>query len=434
MKSSIDPLAARVCAVIRKWKYAVLLFWAAFFGLGIYLYPLFLGLTDPSLIAPDGSPSSVATVAFDDAYGGVDDGQELLVLLTSVTGTSLTDLSAAPLAFAATSAYVEALSIYASNRAGELSCEANATSYYSLTDVYQPILATAYTADGGKSMYVYVLYTCSIDGPFLTDLRHFVEAHAPTDYVWSGVTGVELFQLDTLSGVEADLAAMDSIVLPSALVILALVLGNLPIMLVPVLSIGVTIAVEFALMYPIALVMQVVDFAPSVMVSLTIAMSIDYSLFLLSRVSEQLAKGETVETAIPEMLSTAGHTIIASGTTLCFCFLGLLFMPLEMLKSVGLGSALAILTALAVNLTLTPALLYTPLGDKLLRPPKILAMLCCAREGASRGIHSLMLDRLRPLTDKSEERRQEREALLADVGVDKGSLLGGGARERGELG
>lgn len=192
-------------------------------------------------------------------------------------------------------------------------------------------------------------------------------------------------------------------------------------MLVPIVAIGVALAAEFAIMYPVACVIQVADFAPSVMVSLAIAIRIDYSFFLLSRVAEQLAEGNDMDDSIKEMLTTAGHTIIASGTTLCFCFLCLLFLPMEILKSVGIGSSVAILTALAVNLSLTPALLYTPLGEKLLRPPRLLVKFCCARRGASRGLHFRMLDKrraLKALGAGSFFGREEREALLADVGVE----------------
>ena len=51
--------------------------------------------------------------------------------------------------------------------------------------------------------------------------------------------------------------------------------------------------------------MDVVSFTPSLMMSITIAMSIDYSLFLLSRFMEELAAGKTVDevtaTALPAL-------------------------------------------------------------------------------------------------------------------------------------
>ena len=45
------------------------------------------------------------------------------------------------------------------------------------------------------------------------------------------------------------------------------------------------------------------------MMSLTIAMSIDYSLFLLSRIMEETNEGRTLDEAIPSMLDNAGAHI-----------------------------------------------------------------------------------------------------------------------------
>ena len=46
---------------------------------------------------------------------------------------------------------------------------------------------------------------------------------------------------------------MDEVVLPIALFILAIVIQNLPIMIVPVLTILTTLLSEFLIMYPVAL-------------------------------------------------------------------------------------------------------------------------------------------------------------------------------------
>ncbi len=44
------------------------------------------------------------------------------------------------------------------------------------------------------------------------------------------------------------------------------------------------------------------------------------------------------------MLRSSGHTVLVSGTTLAICFLGLCFFPVDLLRSAGLGAALAILS------------------------------------------------------------------------------------------
>jgi len=84
--------------------------------------------------------------------------------------------------------------------------------------------------------------------------------------------------------------ALDSVVLPMALLILASIIRSVTLMIIPILNIFITILAEFLVMYPVALSMDVVSFTPSLMMSITIAMSIDYSLFLLSRFMEELSK------------------------------------------------------------------------------------------------------------------------------------------------
>uniref|UniRef100_A0A7S0CM03 Uncharacterized protein n=1 Tax=Proboscia inermis TaxID=420281 RepID=A0A7S0CM03_9STRA len=60
----------------------------------------------------------------------------------------------------------------------------------------------------------------------------------------------------------------------------------------------------------------------------------------------------------------------------------MLLLPVSMLQSVGVGASFAILCALAVNLSLTPAILSTKwLGDFVLHRNRILSMICCIEHG-----------------------------------------------------
>jgi hypothetical protein len=54
----------------------------------------------------------------------------------------------------------------------------------------------------------------------------------------------------------------------------------------------------------------------AVMMSITLAVSIDYSLFILSRYREEIMQGLEVGAAVEQSLGTAGHTVLVSGTTL----------------------------------------------------------------------------------------------------------------------
>jgi hypothetical protein len=120
------------------------------------------------------------------------------------------------------------------------------------------------------------------------------------------------------------------------------------------------IPLGYSLLSPVATVISIQTLkAPSVMMSSVIAMSIDYSLFLLSRYREELKAGKDVTEAVLYMTWAAGHTVLVSGSTLVLCFLSLMFFPTALLSSSGLGCAIAITVTILVNLTLTPALLLT---------------------------------------------------------------------------
>ncbi|MHA2308131.1 MAG: MMPL family transporter, partial [Candidatus Heimdallarchaeaceae archaeon] len=72
---------------------------------------------------------------------------------------------------------------------------------------------------------------------------------------------------------------------------------------------------------------------------------------------EEILNEKPNSEAVFLMNKNAGHTVSVSGVTLAITYLGLAFFPLQLLATVGIGSAVAIIMTLLVNLTLTPALL-----------------------------------------------------------------------------
>eukprot|EP01043_Picozoa_sp_COSAG02_P024071 COSAG02_NODE_1304_length_13353_cov_92.513883_7_plen_192_part_00 len=104
---------------------------------------------------------------------------------------------------------------------------------------------------------------------------------------------------------------------------------------------------------------------------------------MLVRGWQVVQRGQPLEDAIHAMLCSAGHTVLVSGLTLMICWLGLCFFPVNLLSSAGLAAAMAIVAAIVVNLSLTPALLFTfpnffyqgLLND--VEKTGILAVMCC---------------------------------------------------------
>ncbi|GMH76276.1 hypothetical protein TL16_g07022 [Triparma laevis f. inornata] len=368
---------------IRSHPYLLILGYFLVF-LGCLSYPTthFTSNTDSSFVAPTDSLSGTAQDVYEGIYGEA--GKSIIVTVQVGEGEDVRVSEAA-------STFSLNLASWSQNHTESCPTISMAMSYYALAAEGLTSLGENYVSKDGTTTFTYITYTCPITNTYVSDLREYVNSNTncPSPLT-CGSTGIELFQIDILEGVESDLSRMDTTILPLALLTLAVVLGSLPIMIIPIINIMVTVTFSFGIMYPVTLLMQVVSFTPSVMMSLIIAMSIDYSLFLLSRVQDEIASGSSTNESISNMIEHAGHTIIASGSTLCVCFTGMLFFPMDMLRSVGVGATVSILVALFVNLTLTPAILYTPVGERLLRPIKCCSRLCCAEEGTTRGVGTLV--------------------------------------------
>lgn len=195
-------------------------------------------------------------------------------------------------------------------------------------------------------------------------------SHIPTNCTIH-YTGIKWFQSDLMRETKTDLRRMDAIVLPLALLLLGLVLPNARfgvVWIIPLVTMITTVCCWSIIMRLVASKIQITQFTPSIMTSLTLGMGIDYTLFLLSRYLEDTCDKQE---AIRRMLRFGGHVLLLSGSTLMCTFLGLCFLPLAMLKSVGIGAAVAIGSALFVNLTVVPALLHTRLGDWIVVQPTV---------------------------------------------------------------
>ena len=171
------------------------------------------------------------------------------------------------------------------------------------------------------------------------------------------VTGIPAIMNPLTAEVEHELELMDSIVLPLAMVVLAYVLGSARLLITTVCCIGTSVLVTFSITYFIALKTEILSFIPSFAMSLLLALSIDYSLFINTRFVEALKRGATPLEATEQATSTGARTILVSGGCLFFSFMGLCTFPLAMLRGLGLACATAILTCALVNLLGTPLLL-----------------------------------------------------------------------------
>jgi len=137
---------------------------------------------------------------------------------------------------------------------------------------------------------------------------------------------------------EESFVTIDGTVLPIAIIILGVSLRSWKHMLNALINLACTLLLAFAILVPISDPIAINPFAPSIMMSLGIAVCFDYTLFMLTRFREEMMlNGKSTEDAVFSAMSYAGHVVFISGTTLLITFMLLIAFPQNFLQSVGWG-------------------------------------------------------------------------------------------------
>jgi RND superfamily putative drug exporter len=99
-------------------------------------------------------------------------------------------------------------------------------------------------------------------------------------------------------------------------------------------------------------------FTPMLMFCIAFGLSMDYEVFLLSRIKEEYDYDHDNERAVAVGLGKTGHIVTAAALVLTIVFLGLTASEVVQVKLFGLGLALAVLVdAFLIRATLVPALM-----------------------------------------------------------------------------
>lgn len=151
-----------------------------------------------------------------------------------------------------------------------------------------------------------------------------------------------------------------------ALLVLLLVFGSLLAGL-PLLVAAVAILGTFLTLLGLTGITDVVFVVQYLVALIGLGVAIDYSLLVVTRWREELARGVDNDQAVRTAMATAGHSVLFSGVTVGISLAALMLVPLPFLRSVGIAAVLIPLFSVATVLTLVPALL-SAWGPRLLWP------------------------------------------------------------------
>ena len=161
-----------------------------------------------------------------------------------------------------------------------------------------------------------------------------------------------------------DLQVMEAIALPVSFVVLVWVFGGLLAAALP-LAVGVfAILGSMAVMRLLTAVTEVSIFALNLILALGLALAIDYTLLIVSRFRDEVARGDSGVEALLRTMSTAGRTVLFSAVTVALSMVSMMFFPMPFLKSFAYAGVAAVAFAALAAVVVTPAALAL-LGQRL---------------------------------------------------------------------
>jgi RND superfamily putative drug exporter len=153
-----------------------------------------------------------------------------------------------------------------------------------------------------------------------------------------------------------DLHRAELVILPVVVLLLLLVFGSVVAALLPLAVGALSMAGAIAGTLLMARYTSVSVYAPNIVTMIGLGVAIDYSLFIVSRFREEIRVQEGPQ-ALARTMATAGRAILFSGLTVAIGLLGMVFLGLGNLGSIGWAGTVVVTLAVVYALTILPALL-----------------------------------------------------------------------------
>jgi RND superfamily putative drug exporter len=171
------------------------------------------------------------------------------------------------------------------------------------------------------------------------------------------LSGYPAINHDTQSIFSKDLQRGESIAIPVAVLVLIFMFGTLGGIVVPIIFAAITIPTTLGLVWIFAHVMDMAIYVTNIVALIGLAIAVDYSMLVVFRFREELARNDDPHEALRVTMATAGRATLFSGMTVAIGLALLVLMPLPFMRSMGVGGLLVPVVSILASATLLPALL-----------------------------------------------------------------------------
>ena len=221
--------------------------------------------------------------------------------------------------------------------------------------------ASAFVSRDGRSTYLAVELEATEDDGLQETGEALVAEFEGTEEVLVGGNAVAQNQIN--DKVESDLQRAELYAFPILFLLSLLFFRSLVAAALPLLIGGLAIVTTFLLLRIASELGSISIFALNLVTGLGLGLAIDYSLFVVSRYREEIARTGAGLEALRMTMATAGRTVAYSSLTVAGALAALTVFPQRFLYSMGIGGALVALAAAVISLTVLPAILAL-LGER----------------------------------------------------------------------
>jgi putative drug exporter of the RND superfamily len=252
-----------------------------------------------------------------------------------------------------------------------------------------PLTRAGAQSDDGKAAYVQVYLRGNmgetLGNESVTAVQKVIAGLSPPPGVKVFVTGGPALQADQQIAGDKSIRVIEMVTVLVIVVMLLFfyrsILTVLLVLAMLVLGLSVTRGVVAFLGYYNLIGLS--TFATQLLVTLAIAATTDYAIFLIGRYQEARTIGEDRETAFYTMFRGTAHVVLGSGMTIAGATFCLSFTRLPYFQTLGVPLAVGMVVAVLVALTLGPAIITVASRFGMLEPKRAMRIRFWRRLGGA---------------------------------------------------
>jgi RND superfamily putative drug exporter len=142
-----------------------------------------------------------------------------------------------------------------------------------------------------------------------------------------------------------------------AILLLTLLFRSLAAMAATLVGALIGVAVGQILLAALAQPLGLPAFATVIAVMLGLGAGIDYSLLIIGRFREQIARGDSVRDASAKAAATSGASVVAAGLIVMVAIAGLLVIGIPLIGKLGIAAAIGVAAVVVSALTILPIMI-----------------------------------------------------------------------------